>query len=87
MQAALGDRVQLVSIDVDPVSDSPSAVAAFAARWGGDWPRVLDTDHRLLAAFGIQSLDTTIVLDRGGRVVYVAGPQPAGALVQMLKGL
>jgi cytochrome oxidase Cu insertion factor (SCO1/SenC/PrrC family) len=87
VQAVLGNRVNLVSVDVDPVTDTPEAVAAFARRYGGDWPHALDQGQRLVTAFRIRSLDTTIVLDSRGRVVYQGGPQPGAVLTRVLKDL
>jgi cytochrome oxidase Cu insertion factor (SCO1/SenC/PrrC family) len=86
-QSRLGSRVNLVSIDVDPVHDTPAALAAFERQYGGEWPHVLDAGQRLVSAFGIRSLDTTLILNPGGTIVYEGGPQSGSALVQTLKGL
>jgi cytochrome oxidase Cu insertion factor (SCO1/SenC/PrrC family) len=87
VRAQLGDRVTLVSVDVDPLHDTPAAIAAFAQRYGGDWPHVLDAGQRLVVAFGVQSLDTTFVVDARGTIVNVGAPRPGADLVRTLKGL
>src|SRR5579875_149582 len=73
VQAQLGNSVNVVSVDADPMHNSPAAVAAFASRYGGSWPHVLDEGQRLVSAFRIQALDTTIILDRQGNIVHVGG--------------
>lgn len=82
-----GNRVNLVTVDVDPVQDTPAALAAFNRQWGGNWPQVLDTGQRLVAAYGIRSLDTMVILNGKGTIVYDGGTQPAPALDQTMRGL
>jgi cytochrome oxidase Cu insertion factor (SCO1/SenC/PrrC family) len=83
----LGDRVNLVTVDVDPLHDTPAALAAFDRRWGGSWPQVLDGGQRLVAAYGIRSLDTMVILNGEGTIVYDGGTRPAAALDRTLRGL
>ncbi len=87
VQSRLGSRVNLVTVDVDPQQDTAAELAAFQKQWGGPWPHVLDTGQRLVAAFGVQSLDTTVILNARGTIVHVGGAEAGGSLVQSLKGL
>lgn len=75
----LGDRVDLVMVDVDPQQDAPAALASFNRRWGGDWPQLLDSGERLVAAYGIRSLETMVIPKDAGTIVYDGGTQPASA--------
>jgi len=62
--------LQVFVVDVDPV-DSPDALAGFRDRYVGDgldW--VFDADQALTRAFGVTSLDTTVLIDTTGRVAY-----------------
>lgn len=61
-------RVFILSIDMDP-QDTPQALREFQARYGGNWSFAMDTDDAA-RKFDIRLLDTTIVLDPEGRVVY-----------------
>jgi cytochrome oxidase Cu insertion factor (SCO1/SenC/PrrC family) len=87
VQSRLGDRVNVVTVDVDPQQDTKADLSAFQSRWGGPWPHVLDMGQRLLAAFGVRSLDTTVLLNAQGTIVQVGGPEAGDALVQTLQGL
>lgn len=56
-------------VDESPRSDTPAAVQAFRARTQGparSW--VLDQGGAIARSYGITALDTTIVIDRAGRV-------------------
>ncbi len=62
--------LQVFVVDVDPV-DSPEGLAGFRDRYVGaglQW--VFDADQTLTRAFGVTSLDTTVLIDSLGRVAY-----------------
>ncbi|GAC1670005.1 MAG: hypothetical protein NVS9B8_13160 [Candidatus Limnocylindrales bacterium] len=62
--------LQVFVVDVDPV-DSPGALAGFRDRYvGGGLHWVFDTDQTLTRAFGVASLDTTVLIDPSGRIAY-----------------
>jgi peroxiredoxin len=62
--------LQVFVIDVDPV-DSAQALANFRDRYvGGGLHWVFDADQTLTRAFGVASLDTTVLIDASGRVAY-----------------
>jgi thiol-disulfide isomerase/thioredoxin len=86
VQFRFGKRVNLVSIDVDPANDTVAALEAFRQQYGGAWPHVLDRGQRLVAAFGIHSLDTMVILDGRGVIVYDGGTQPASVVDRTLQG-
>lgn len=65
-----GDRVNIVSIDVDP-SSAPEKLAQFKQAAGdGDFTWAFDAGQKVTAAYQVISLDTTLIIDGQGRVVY-----------------
>ena len=65
-----GDNVRIVLIDIGK-GDSSTALRAFVQRSAGPsrfW--ILDSDGKLASTYGVQTLDTTYVVDKGGRIVY-----------------
>jgi peroxiredoxin len=65
-----GRELRIIAVDVDPTS-SPELVRQFAEAAGG--PRyvfALDEDGRTARTFGVATLDTTIIIDREGRIAY-----------------
>lgn len=70
IERSVGDRVAILAVDADP-ADSRANLEQFIASAGS--PRygfAHDRDGRLVAAFDAQALDTTVVVDAAGRVVY-----------------
>ncbi len=70
IQRHYGNNVRTVLVDIGR-GDSPSALRNFVQRSQGPsryW--VLDSDGVLALRYGVQSLDTTYVIDKGGRIVY-----------------
>lgn len=74
LQERVGDRVAILAVDADP-SDLPAQTQAFfriigigVGRPGYQVAR--DHDGLLARAFAVQALDTTVVVDPSGRVVY-----------------
>lgn len=70
LQRQLGDRVAILVVDVDPV-DLPSQTRAFFHTAGDPGYAIArDQNGRLAGAFAVRALDTTVVIDASGRVVY-----------------
>jgi peroxiredoxin len=69
LERDFGGRVAVLGVDPDP-SDSPAALRALGQRVGESYGFVHDSQGVLAAAFGAQSLDTTVVVDAGGHIVY-----------------
>jgi peroxiredoxin len=70
IQHKYGSNVRIALIDIGK-GDSSSALHAFVQRSAGPsrfW--ILDSNGKLASTYGVQSLDTTYVVDRGGRIVY-----------------
>jgi len=62
--------LQVFVVDVDP-ADSPQSLAAFRDGYvGGGLQWVFDAGQTLTRAFGVASLDTTVLIDASGRVAY-----------------
>lgn len=70
IQHNYGSNVRIALIDIGK-GDSSSALHAFVQRSAGPsrfW--ILDSDGKLASTYGVQTLDTTYVVDKGGRIVY-----------------
>ena len=62
--------MQIVAIDVDP-SSTPESLAQFKRSAGdGDFVWAFDTAQTVARAYQVRSLDTTLILDANGVVVY-----------------
>jgi peroxiredoxin len=65
-----GDKVSIVAINIDPsatwdtINQFKQAAGSGALAWA--W----DTDQKVTTAYQVTALDTTLILDREGRVVY-----------------
>lgn len=65
----LGDRVAILGVSPDP-TDSLTAIRDFADQAGASFGFVHDGDGTLAQALGVRSLDTTVVVDADGRIVW-----------------
>lgn len=83
-----GEQVSIVAIDVDPTS-TPDALAGFKqAADGGAFTWAFDDGQQVINAYQVRALDTTLVLDAEGHVVYSdAYPTTYGVLKDTLTGL
>jgi peroxiredoxin len=83
-----GEQVSIVAIDVDPTS-TPDALAGFKqATDSGDFTWAFDTGQQVTNAYQVRALDTTLVLDSAGHVVYSdAYPTAYQILKDTLTGL
>ena len=86
LQPSVGNRAALVAVDADP-SDSWSSLRSFARSVGSPGYSFAKDNGQVDAAFGVNSLDTTIVLDASGRVVYrnIGGLDDAGLRAALAK--
>lgn len=67
-----GDRLAVLAVDMDPGATT-AAVRAFAEAAGS--PRysfARDPDGRMVGAFAVRALDTVVITDASGTVVYQA---------------
>ncbi len=64
-----GDRVGIVTIDVDLRNDTVADLRTFQQRYGGDWPHALDVELAILLK--VRSLDTTYVVNRNNVITYL----------------
>jgi len=75
LEREVGDRVNIVVLDVDP-GDTEAMLQQFARAVGGTpgiW--ALDQGSAVTRAYNIRSLDTTIVIAGGREVARTIGPQ------------
>jgi peroxiredoxin len=64
-----GGQVAVLGVDADP-SEPAATLRGFADRIGARYGYVRDSDGALSRAFGVQAMDTTIVVDAAGRIVF-----------------
>ncbi len=64
-----GDRVGIVTVDVDLRNDTVADLRTFQQRYGGDWPHALDVELAILLK--VRSLDTTYVVNRNNVITYL----------------
>jgi cytochrome oxidase Cu insertion factor (SCO1/SenC/PrrC family) len=100
VQSLIGARpVRLVSVSVDPATDTPQRLAEWKARFhgGSSWTLLTgppaDID-RLRKALGVYTPDrfshssTVVVIDdRRGRSTRISGLAPAGAIIEAIDSL
>jgi thiol-disulfide isomerase/thioredoxin len=70
LQRQLGDRAAILAVDVDPSDLEAQTRAFFHAVGDPGYAVARDQDGRLAGAFAVRALDTTVVVDPAGRVVY-----------------
>ena len=102
LREMLGERagrdVHLVSVSIDPATDTPARLAAWAAKFGGGPGWTLATGEpseitRLLRAFGVYSADrdahapVVMVGDGHGGWTRVSGLAPAATLAAVIDGM
>ena len=75
--------VQLMSIDVDPQSDSAGTIRAFRQVTGAAWPYVMERNAALVDRFHVTELDTIVVLYHN-RVIFNRVSPSAAALRAVL---
>ncbi len=70
VQAEFGSRVAITAVSPDP-SDSVAAIRLFRRNSGGpSYPFVWDSAGALGRQYAVRALDTTIVFDKAGNVVF-----------------
>ncbi len=70
LKGEYGDKLNIVAIDLDP-SSTPQALEQFKQAAGGEsltW--AFDTDQQVASNYQVRSLDTTLVLNAEGVIVY-----------------
>ncbi len=72
IQEQYGDKLAILAVSPDP-SDSLPAIREFAERAGARYGFAHDATGTLAQALGVRALDTTVVVDAAGRVVYRDG--------------
>jgi peroxiredoxin len=65
----LAGRVAILGVDVDP-TEPLAALQGFTDRVGVHYGFVQDHDGALAGALGVRAVDTTVVVDGAGRIVY-----------------
>jgi thiol-disulfide isomerase/thioredoxin len=81
------DGVSLLGINVE---DKPQDAKEFAAKFGIDFPSLVDADSKLLASLpGVppNALPSTLIIDRNGQIgARIVGPVKPGVIEESLDG-
>lgn len=83
-----GHQVSIIALDVDP-SSTPEALQQFR-EWVGepDYVWAFDQDNRVVQAYQIRALDTTIIINQAGEIIYTDSyPTPFQTLEEQIKKL
>jgi peroxiredoxin len=86
LQALSGTRSDALVVGV-AVGEAPETVAAFARERGLRYAQLVDPDYQLADALGQRSVPVTLVVDRGGRIVYRGGALDAAGLAAFRNAL
>lgn len=65
-----GTNITIIAIDVDPTSTSDALNQFKAAAGGGDHIWALDLEGKIANAWRVRTLDTTLILDADGYIIY-----------------
>jgi len=82
------DRLSIVAVDVDPNS-TPESLRVFADMAGNPgYTWAFDTGNQVLKTYQVRSLDTTVIINPAGEIVYRDGfPTPYDVLKKELEKL
>ncbi len=70
IQEDLGGQVRILAVSVDP-ADTPGQIRAFAEAAGSPgYPFAHDRTGRVARAYEVLALDTTVIIDGAGLIVY-----------------
>ncbi len=88
LEQEYGEQISIIAVDVDPTS-TPDALASFKqATDNGAYTWAFDTGQQVTNAYQVRALDTTLILDAEGHVVYSdAYPTSYEILKDTLAGL
>ena len=70
LEQEYGDAINIIAIDLDP-SSTPEALSQFKRAAGnGDYVWGFDLEGKIANSWRIRTLDTTLILDGDGYIVY-----------------
>jgi peroxiredoxin len=69
VHAEYGDRLEVLGIDIDPQATA-AQIQQFAQAAGANYGFTVDRDATLVKAFDARALDTTVITDAQGRIVF-----------------
>lgn len=70
IQRDFGDRIAILAIDADPSDSLPTLQGFVRAAGNPAYPFAQDTHGELVTAFSARTLDTTVITDASGRIVF-----------------
>lgn len=62
--------VQLITVSLDPKTDTKESLAKFKQNYGGDWPHVLQNGVKIAQRYGVKQLEEVVLVNSENEVVY-----------------
>lgn len=70
IQRDFGDRIAILAVDADPSDSLPTLQGFIRAAGSPAYPFAQDTHGELVTAFSARTLDTTVITDAAGKIVF-----------------
>jgi LPXTG-motif cell wall-anchored protein len=84
LHSQLGANLSIISIGIDPVSDSNQDLIEYKKKYGIDWAVALDTEH-VGIKYRVTAIPTLALIDPGGNLVRTwIGVTEESAIIQEL---
>jgi thiol-disulfide isomerase/thioredoxin len=65
-----GDKVQLVTVEMDPVNSTVEGLSEFQKRFGDNWSHVFDKDYTLTKGYGVNQIEVVIIIDQNKQIAF-----------------
>ncbi|TFB21492.1 TlpA family protein disulfide reductase [Filobacillus milosensis] len=65
-----GDKVQLITVDIDPSVDTKEQLKKFQQKYGGNWPHVIDENQEMAKKFQVKQLEEVSLINLKGEQVF-----------------
>ncbi|EYR55908.1 TlpA family protein disulfide reductase, partial [Staphylococcus aureus] len=62
--------VQLITVSLDPNTDTKESLAKFKQDYGGDWPHVLKNGKEIADTYGVKQLEEIVLVNSENEVFY-----------------
>jgi thiol-disulfide isomerase/thioredoxin len=67
----MGDQIELISISIDPSSDTREVLSSWRDQWGAEWVHVRDlASPPLVWQYWIRMIPTYVIIDQNGNIQY-----------------
>src|SRR5699024_7201739 len=62
--------VQLITVSLDPNTDTKESLAKFKQDYGGDWPHVLNNGTKIAQSYDVKQLEEVVLVNSENEMVY-----------------